>query len=128
MSSFELETDITSPYYGDIKFENNNILLTDGLNAIRQHIEIRFQIFLGEWRFDLDVGVPWFRDILIKNPSFVVVQDILKGVILDTPGVLELIEFNFDFTSSERSISLSFKALTQEGFLDYSQIVDVGGA
>jgi len=81
---------------------------------------------LGEWFLDTDVGVPWFRDILIKKPSFVVVQEVLKDTILDTPGVLEITKFQFDFNSTTREAELEFSCQTDEGTIDFSQLVEVG--
>ena len=128
MNSFKLETDTTSEFFGDFVIENNSLVEIDGLEAIRQHMTIRFQIFFGEWFLDTSIGVPWFRDVLVKNPSFNVVMQVLKDVILDTPGVLQIITFEFDYTEGTREVSLDFQALTTEGVLDFSQIVELGEA
>ena len=128
MNSFKLETDTTSEFFGDFVIENNSLVEIDGMEAIRQHMTIRFQIFLGEWFLDTSIGVPWFRDVLVKNPSFNVVMQVLKDVILDTPGVLQIITFEFDYTEGTREVSLDFQALTTEGVLDFSQIVELGEA
>jgi len=119
MSDIALDAD------GDVDVVNNSIYLNDGLEAIRQHMQIRFQLFLGEWFLDEEAGVPWFRDVLIKNPSFVVVQEILKTVVLDTPGVIELLAFDFSYDAKVREANLSFQALTTDGFIDFNQIVEV---
>lgn len=120
MSSFQLDTD------GDLDVTGNELTLTEEAEAIRQHLQVKFQLFLGEWFLDEDVGVPWFQEILIKQPSFIVVQEILKNVILDTPGVIAITRFQFDFDSSTREASLSFECLTEEGLIDFSQIVEIG--
>ena len=120
MSSFQLESDATDPFFGDLKITDNSLTLTDGLEAIRQHLQVRLQVFYGEWFLDTTVGVPWFQDILKKQPSFVVVNELLKNVILDTPGVLEILEFNFDYTASTREITLEFQALTTDGIIDFT--------
>lgn len=119
MSDIALDTD------GDIKITNNQVLLNEGAEAIRQHLLTRFQLFFGEWFLDITEGVPWYQDILIKKPAFSVVQEILKDVILDTPGVLELRSFNLDFTAQTRQLSLTFQALTTSGFIDFSEVIGV---
>lgn len=118
MSSFQLDAD------GDLQITKNSLTLTTSAEAIRQHLQIRFQIFLGEWFLDEDVGVPWFRDVLVKGPSFAVVQEVLKKVILETPGVVELQKFDFTFDATTRQASLNFSALTTEGVINFSQIVE----
>lgn len=107
----------------DIKLVDNAIVLVTGIDAIRQHLKCRFLLFLGEWFLDTTIGVPYFRDILIKNPSFVVVQEVLKSVILDTPGVILLLQFDFSFESVTRVARLEFQALTLEGTIDFSQAI-----
>lgn len=119
MSSFQLD-----PTTGDLLITNNSLTLTTGIEAIRQHMQCRFRLFLGEWFLDTTLGVPWFRDILIKRPAFVVVREILKKVILETPGVLEILKFEFDFVGQTRTAKLVFAALTTEGVIDYTQLVE----
>lgn len=127
MSSLQLVNDAVSAFNGDLAVVNNSLVLVDGADAIRQHLQVRFGLFLGEWFLDEELGVPWFRDVLVKNPSFIVVQETLKGVVLDTPGVLELEQFSFEYDNATRVATLDFRCLTTEGFIDFSQEVEVGG-
>jgi len=119
MSSLKLNPD------GDLDFTNNKLSLTSGIDAIRQHIQERFRTFFGEWMLDTTIGVPWFQQILVKAPLFPVVQQILKIVIVSTPGVLELIDFIFDFDPETREASLDFAARTTDGDLDFSVLVEI---
>ena len=108
---------------GDIEFTNNDLQLVDDIDAIKQHLSIRLQTFLGEVFFDSTRGVPWFTDILIKNPSFLVVGEILKSQILDTDNVTDIISFNFDLEG--REATLETEILTTNGFIDFSQKVGI---
>ena len=111
----------------DLMITNNSLNLTRGSDAIRQHLRTKLSLFLGEWFLDTTIGVPWFRDVLVKNPNFVVIQDMIKDQILSTPGVLTLEKFNFDYISGTRNLSLDFTVSSTEGFIDYTQVVGVGG-
>lgn len=115
MSSFALDTD------GDLLYENNRLSLTTGQEAIRQHLQVRFNFFLGEWVFDENLGVPYYQKILQKKPMYAVVAEVLKSVVLNTSGVIELITFKLDFDSDTRTTTLEFEAMTEEGILDFSQ-------
>jgi len=119
MSSIQLGLD------DDILITNNSMTLTTGLEAIRQHLQTSLRLFLGEWFLDTTVGVPWFQQVFQKNTTFVVVQQVLKDKILSVPGVLQLLKFDFDYNGTTREATLSFQALTEEGVIDFSQIVDV---
>lgn len=121
MSSIQLDET------GDILVTDNRLTLTEGLEAIRQHLWVKLQIFLGEWFLDNEIGVPWFRDVLIKNPSFVVVQQVLKDQILTTQGVLELLEFDFELNTTTRVATLNFKARCDDGIIDFTLPVSIAG-
>ena len=110
----------------DIKVAVNDVTLTTGREAIRQHLQIRFQTFLGEWFLDPDEGVPYYQEILKKNPLFSLVSDILKGVALDTPGITKLTKFELDYVTALRKLTLDLKCNSIEGEIDFSQLVEVG--
>ena len=115
MSSFQLNQTT-----GDLEITNNSLALTTAREAIRQHLQCRFRLFLGEWFLDIDQGVPWFQDVLQKQSSFAVVKEILKTVILDTPGVIEITTFEFEYNGTTREATLTFSCLTEEGEIDFS--------
>lgn len=120
MSSIQLDAN------GDIVLTGNRMTLTTGKEAIRQHMVVRFYFFFGEWFLDKTLGVPWYQEILVKRNTFVVVADILKGVILATPGVTELLEFSFDYDSVARHFTLEFSCDTVDGVIDFTLAVNVG--
>lgn len=106
---------------GDLDFASNDLVLVDGIDAIKQHLQIRLQTFLGEEFQDETRGVPWFTEILVKNPSFLVIGEIIKDTILDTDNVTDIIDFIFDL--SNRTATLDFSCLTTNGIIDFSQKV-----
>ena len=109
----------------DVKIENNQIVLTDGKDSIRQHLDIRLKLFSKEWFLDQRLGVPYFEDILKKNPSFVVVDAIFKNTILNTRGVTELLSFSLDFDAATRKLIIAFEVDTTDGVIDFTTEVIV---
>jgi len=109
---------------GDIEITDNDVTLTSGLDSKRQHLMIRISTFLGEWFLDTSIGVPYFRDILIKNPSFAAVSAAFKAVILNTPGIIELVEFNLEFNTN-RQLDFDFKCISEDGEINFSTLVEV---
>ena len=95
----------------DLDFTGGDLKLLDGAEAIRQHIKIRLQTFLGEWFLDQRIGIPYFQSILVKNPNTNAVRVIFNAAILTTPGVETLQELELDFDSPTRRLDVSFKAL-----------------
>lgn len=119
-------SDIALDSSGDILIVKNEMVIVTGTPAVTQHLSIRFKLFLGEWFLDTTAGVPWFRDVLVKGTSFAVVDKVLRNTILETPNVLELLNFDFVFNSFKREATLGFSALSSDGVIDFSQIVEIG--
>ncbi len=107
---------------GDLFIGGDDIVLTFGIDGIAQHLTQRLRTFLGEWFLDLRIGVAYFQQILLKNPNPAMVDSIFKKEILNTPGVLELTFFDLDI-GTDRTLTLSFRTITQEGEINFSEIV-----
>lgn len=113
MSSFQLDND------GDLLVTNNELTLTTGREAIRQHIQTSYRLFFGEWFLDIGIGVPYFETVFQKQANFVAVQQVLKSVVINTPGVIGLLSFLFDYFPTTREADVEFVANTEEGILDF---------
>lgn len=107
----------------DLVFENNKLVLIDGLDFVEQLLKERLQTFLGEWFLDTSLGLPYFQDILVKNPVPTKITALLKDAILETPGVIELVDFSPDFDSKNRNLMLSFSARTEEGEIKITNLI-----
>lgn len=119
----DLKLDIET---GDLVLDSGDLKLTSGSDAIRQHLSQRLKAFAGEWFLDLDSGLPYYKDILVKNPNALLVSGLLQEEIIKTPGVLELTSFELQFEKSTRGLRLDFEALCDGDFvLSFSETVGV---
>lgn len=66
----------------DLVIENGDLAVVSGSDAIAQRIRDRLLTFSKEWFLDLSFGVPYYDNILVKNPRLDVVNAILKTQIL----------------------------------------------
>lgn len=114
---------LINPATGDIELVGNDFALTTGIAAIQQHLSQRLKTFLNEWFLDNRIGVPYFEHVLKKNFDAVVVDTVFKKVIIDTPGILELLAFNADLDNSARTLNITFKARTSEGIINFSEVL-----
>lgn len=105
----------------DIVIEENVIVLIDGRDEIAQTLRTRLRVFLGEWFLDTREGVPYFEEILKKNPDPGRVDAIFKNEILTSPGVVELITFKLDITG--RKLTLEFTARTDDGIIEFNEVL-----
>lgn len=114
-----------NPLTNDLDVRNNSLYFVEGIQAIAQQLRITFAGFYGEWFLDKTLFMPWFQDVLIKAPSFTVVQEIFKNAILNTQGVISLNFFNLEIDAATRRANLSFSANTTSGNIDFSQAVQL---
>ena len=113
--------DIKLDYTNDITFENDDLVLLDGVDAIGQDVSIRLQTFLGEWFLDIRIGMPYFTKILGQKPRLAAVESIFKDAILSTPGIISITDLEIDYVEETSGLTVDFHADTEEGPLDYNK-------
>ena len=112
----------------DLSIENGDLALVTKSDAIRQNVRQRFWIFEGEYFLDQTEGVPYFRTILKKNPDLNLVNALLLDRAANTPGIIELLEWELDYDASSRTLRTSkFQARAFDGVVDFGSIGLLGG-
>ena len=114
--------------YRDLLIVNNDLCLTSdsnplGTNNVLQDILQNLNFFLGEWFMNNTYGVPWFQQILVKNPDQAKVEGLLMNTILGTPGVQQLLSYSFKVIRATRLLQCSFSVMTTSGVVNYSGTV-----
>ncbi len=105
---------------GDLVVDKGQLVLVEEREELEQHLAQRLRTFLGEWFLDTTIGIPYFDDILVKQPNVNVVDTLFIDEILGTPGIIRLLEFNSDLTSDTRQLSIDFIAESVDGIIDFS--------
>ena len=116
-------TDIRQDVDGDIYLVNNRLDFINGADEVVQLLRQRLRTFLAEWFLDTTIGVPYFQEIFKKNPSPVSVEAAFKNEILNTPGVLELSEFELDIDTASRHLTVTGRAVVTDGIIDFSEVL-----
>lgn len=94
---------------------SGDMRLTQSLEEeVAQHLRIRLRFFLGEWFLDTTQGIPFFRDVLRKNPSLSLLRALFRRAIQSTPGVDAVQKLDLSVDSS-RLATLTFDALLSDG-------------
>jgi hypothetical protein len=91
---------------------------TVATQTVAQKLKVHLQTFLGEWFLDEDVGIPYHQKIFGKHSSNQAVDLIFQTKILETAGVLEIIEFDSMLDVGTRRYSLTFVVRTTDGLTD----------
>lgn len=107
--------DIKLDSTGDIDW--GNITLTeDNSESVAQKLRITLRRYLGEWFLNVNKGVPYFQSILIKGVAKEFVDTVFIDEIVNTQGVLRVVEYISDITP-EGVYQAAFTAETTEGEL-----------
>lgn len=115
-------SDLLQNTYGDLEFTNNALTFVEGADEVVQRLRQRLRTFFGEWFLDTSLGIPYFQEILKKKPQQGVVDAILKKEIVNTPGVIKLLEYAYVVDSSARTSTLAFKVLSVDGPIELEEI------
>ena len=122
-------TDLKLDVNGDLAIEDAAFALVTDDDAIVQHLQIRLRFFFNEWFLDLRVGIPYFDQILIKNPDLVVVRGILRETIVTTPGIDTIETFDLDFDTPIRKLTVVFTAKKLDGgILEFNRAFIIGSS
>ena len=108
----DLELDSTN----DLVIENYDLALLTEANQVAQNIQIKLQMFQGEWFLDITAGLPYYESILVKNPDGAEIDAIIKSEILAVEGVNELLEYSAEFDENNpRWLNVTFTVDTDFG-------------
>jgi len=86
-----------------------------GDEYIVQLVKCRLLFALGTWELDLNLGLPWLQDILIKDADSTIVKGLLRNTIASTPGVASVDSMSLALDSKTRALNVDFKATTDNG-------------
>lgn len=113
-----IDTEPTSPFYGDIVWNNGPLTkeyTTQPLTqTVAQRLRIRLLTFQEEYFLDTTYGVPYFQRILGKKASKASVDLIFQQQILLERGVKEIVSFSSTFQNRQYSLSFSVKVNSGE--------------
>jgi hypothetical protein len=79
-------------------------------------------MFAGEWPFDTREGVPYFTEVMVKNPNISHVEAVFKKAIIETDDVNKIIRFSMTFDALHRALAISFTVDTTYGELTLDDI------
>ena len=97
---------------GDLNItDHGDIRLTE---SVRQAIRIRLLWFFAEWRFAPEIGVPYFEDVLIKNPNINRIRRIVRREVMGVREVRDVRNMQVGIDPQSRRFRVAFDAVTNE--------------
>ena len=111
-----------NPSTHDLVIENGDFKTVKGQEAIGQNVKQRLLTFLEEWFLDQTLGVNW-PGLFEPTTRPQVIETVLKAEIRNTPGIVEVIEFDADIDVANYQLQIAFKAQSVEGEIEYNDIL-----
>lgn len=109
--------------------ENNDIFLKDGkIHTVSeapetvQQIRSRLLTYLGEWFLNTESGVDYFGIVFVKPVNLSLIESEIKSIIIGTDGVIQLNEFELDYDSTTRKLTVDFEAETIFGVINVQEV------
>jgi len=111
---------------GDIDVVDGQLVLVGEqyatqLREIEEHLEQRLRTVQGEWFLERTIGLPYFDEIFTKPSNIQLIEALFIQEILDTPGVIRLLEFNMDLNKQTRTLFFpQLKIQATSGVIDFA--------
>lgn len=82
---------------------------------LAQRIKHRLQTFRGECFLDREVGVPYFSEVLKKNPDLGRIRALLASIISGVEGVAKILSLEVLLDHATRQLTVNFRAQASDG-------------
>lgn len=109
-------SDLLQTDSNDVAVVNNALVLTDGLQQVKQELMQRLQTISGEWFLDTSVGLPYLTDMTQKGMKLSTAAQYFRNEINACPGVLAInkLELSLDNTTRRLSVAIEVQGETGE--------------
>jgi hypothetical protein len=104
------------PVLGDLELtdDGRDFVLVGAAEKVRQNIKVRAATYKGSWRYDLNVGMPYFDEILVAGASVELVRRRFYEMLIQTPGVISVrkLTLRVDKTTTDATLYVDFAVVT----------------
>lgn len=99
----------------DMTFGQGRANIATGPESVAQRVRQRLLLLQNEWFLDVEDGVPYLQEIMVKPANLPRVEYIIKRRILETEGVTEIREFSMSLDRDKRGLSVSATVANEFG-------------
>jgi hypothetical protein len=100
---------------GDLDLTGHRLNLSTDTAYVEQHVRVRCRFFFGEWFLDESLGIPYYRNILIKSPDLDLIRSLFRNVVRTTPDISAVNSVDVILDSSNRTLSITIAATMETG-------------
>lgn len=101
MALFESKVDLV------LNPEGTGFVQLDAAEQLRQDLLITLETLRGTWRYDIEVGIPYFELVFVKGTPLSVIRQVFRDAILGVPGVVDVPKMDLTFNRQSGLLQLS---------------------
>ena len=110
----------------DLVIRDGDFLHIDNAERVAQQIKIQLLTWYGEWFLDITHGVPYLEYILVKNPNFTLIRQVLMEQIQKVPDVDSVDALEIEYNAKAREIQVDFAVSTKYGLITRKEVLGYG--
>lgn len=103
------------PATWDIYTVDGDWAMVSGADEVGQRCAVACKTFIGEWAYNVDLGLPWFGEILTKDPNIPRITDRFRTLIAGIDGVTEIQKLELTYNSAPRTLGVDCRINTVYG-------------
>lgn len=113
-----LDIQLTPDPEFDLDVSTMDLTLIAGAEQVRQQLEIKLQLWTGEWFLDTEFGTPYMQKILGKQLTMSGAIVAIRKSIMEVKDVRQILEFVYQFDNENRRLRVAFSADTPYGIIE----------
>lgn len=102
----------------DLDTSSLDLVLLDGAPRVRQQLEIKLRLWVGEWFLDTEFGTPYIESILGKQLTLSGALAALRTSIMEVQDVRSITDFDYTYSAQERKLTVTFTVDTPFGTVE----------
>lgn len=106
----------------------NGFMIIDNAERVAQQIKTTLLLFKGEWFLNINFGVPYLEQVLIKNPRLNNIRSLMISKIKEVPGVQEVDRMDLYYNRARRTLLIDYDVSTPYGLLTRKEILNYGSS
>jgi hypothetical protein len=96
---------------------------TDGIGEMKQRIGIALKTHRGEWLFNVDLGLPYLDEIMVKDPNLDQITSAVRAYLVnDVEGVVGVRSLAVSLDRATRIMTWDLDVETTEGITGPFQV------
>lgn len=108
---------------GDIKLDaKGDLQFTD---SVSQAIAIRLRWFQNEWKLGPALGIPYYEEVFIKNPSTLLLEDRIMEAIYDVDEVDDIESLVLNLDRYTRVLTVTYRVIAGDEAIEGRLTLDV---